>query len=131
MDEPKKVDPAKASEKLEAAQEAVALCHRAYQACTKAWDSMRDPSDAKRAMWKAVESARAGFAAAVKTEARHFGVMQVLVGQGDLFNGGDEEAPGGVRGGPDDTPPGEPGAGGGTALVPPRNRRGRGTSPAN
>jgi hypothetical protein len=111
----------------------VKLAHAAYQSCTKAWDGIRGPSDGKRAMWQALTAARKGLVATMKAEARAFGVMETIVGQGDLFNG--EQPEGGSGSGGDDEgphdPAGDPPAEGGStssAIVVrgPRRRTGRG-----
>lgn len=120
-----KLDLAKAAERLAEAQEGVKLAHAAYQTCTKAWDGIRGPSDAKRLMWKALEAARASFTAAMRTEAKHFGVMQQIVGQGELFNGdGPVEEPA-----PPDEPPGPRGGAPKSTAVVPRGRKRGGKSP--
>lgn len=131
MGQDEKLDLSKAAERLEEAQDGVKLAHAAYQSCTKAWDGIRGPSDAKRAMWKALTAAREGMVAAMKVETKAFGVMQTIVGQGDLFNG-DAPADGGGDDddGPND-PAGGPEASGGstsTAVVVRGRRRGRGGS---
>lgn len=113
--EAEKLDLSKAAERLEEAQDGVKLAHAAYQSCTKAWDGIRGPSDGKRAMWQALTAARKGLVATMKAEAKAFGVMETIVGQGDLFNG---DAPAGAGGDNDGDgpqgPAGDPPAKGGS-----------------
>jgi len=120
------IDPARAAERLAEAQEGLKLAGGAYQSCTKAWTGIQGPSLAKQAMWRAVVAARESLKAATATEEKHFGVMAVLVGQGELFNNdGDGETPAGAGDGPDGgpgDPPKDPPPGSALARTPPKRR---------
>lgn len=110
----KTIDLPKAAEKLADAQEELKVTHAAMQACAKAWDVIEGPGDGKRAMWAALGHSRAAFQFACRREARAFGVLNTVVGQGDLFNGGEGDGSGTGAGGP--VEPG-PGSGPSTALA--------------
>lgn len=119
MSDEKTIDLAKAAEKLADAQEEVKLAHTAMQACAKAWDGIDGAGDAKRQMYAAFKSARDSFVHTCKREARAFGILDTVVGQGDLFNDGNGSAHATTE-----EPRGTQGPIGTVVAVPPRPRRG-------
>lgn len=84
-DEKPTIDLARAAEKHGEAQEDVKLAHAAMQSCSKAWEGIKGPSDARRSMYRAFVEARAGFRAACKREEAQFRVLDEVTRQGELF----------------------------------------------